>query len=317
MSSGDFTTDAIGRVAYVGGHDERDERVPDGVHWQVTLPDDAVPAGPVVIFEGQVGREWDPFGRDISWEVRPDSPLILTIPKPDPDEDSGWVHSWVEVGGTGELRVAVIDGSVAPNGLPVELAIRRSAPYLLAAPDIRQLRITGKGTVTSVHAWMRALKVSGPFGDVRPVQIAGIADMAGDLPGYQAVAGAGDWEDRVVRSAPRLRVPYDPVGHDQPVSADQETERVTKLAAEYLVPWTRQTYELLADPDAMEKAGAATLSVDVTPDLPGDEPGTTATIDYSVIAALGTACADPGVARWLGRSGTFPEIEKLDEPRMF
>ncbi|MFT4088539.1 MAG: hypothetical protein QM658_15565, partial [Gordonia sp. (in: high G+C Gram-positive bacteria)] len=151
------STVAFGQTAFLTDEDA-DPRLPEAAYWRVTLPGDALPAGPLLVYRFGA-EEFAPY--DIALgrtEVTPEAPLLIAVP-PCPDRfEVASLTAWVEVemSAGSEVRVAVVRsgvGAVAPNGMPIEVAARNTAPYVLAATDISAVRITGSGHVEHVTAY--------------------------------------------------------------------------------------------------------------------------------------------------------------------
>lgn len=294
---------AVGQAAFL---DEDDEYTPAGAHWCVSLNADMLPAAPLLLFESY--RANNEIAVTISGrvdgvfpEVRPDRPLLIGIHNDAPMQS---LVAWVQVMVDGDVRVSAIDPTrAAPNGEYLEIAAREREPYFLAVADLRVLRVTGSGTVSDVvvygcPAYLSDSLTPGDLVDSTTLP----AEIVNDLPDYQQAAIVTDsWQNRVQRSAPLRGLPYDPVSHDVVFGSaaecfDAEAERIEHLAARGVAPWTIDSYAALRD------FRAADMFADV--------------VSFTAPAALHTACTDPGVARWLGLSGTAPDVA-IDHAQMY
>jgi hypothetical protein len=273
-----------------------DDRVPWGIHWRIIPGRNQLPLGPVVV------RDWpdQPTVRDsgvvtdrpeLPADVTPDSPLLITVRRTD-----GRMAGWVQVRGTGTLRVAVVAPSLAPNGVPIEITARDQEPWFVASADIERVRVTGDGTVNEVVVWDTTRTALETLGRDSVLDVASLDVGLAEAGGVYALpfAGAEAPDDRVRRIAPTVPVPYSPRQSWPGWSSDDELARVMDLVgrADSVVDWLTHAF----DATASGQLGGASLEQDV---------GGGQAIRYPALAALGVASADPGVARWLARCGMF------------
>ncbi|MDF2574976.1 MAG: hypothetical protein K0S05_1888 [Agromyces sp.] len=295
MMISEFATavEAIGQGANVVG----DERIPDGVQWHVALGRDfRLPAGPVVLHHctievaEQRGPDASVSTRQLPAEVTPRSPLALF-----PIRWSGRKPCWVEVIGEGRLRVAVTAPRLAPNRRPVELAAVDEPPYKVGSFAMGGVLVTGEGRVDDLRVWFFDAAASV---ETRRLSIEALPDdYLGKFATYALPMGGNqeDWEERIRIAAPMIEVPYAPVSPDPSVNRDTEFDRVTRLVGTEasVDAWLRRAY------------GAFDVAEDDLVVVDEPESG-----DYPVRArhraseSLSLAAIDPGVSRWLGRTGT-------------
>lgn len=285
--------EAVGQGANVVG----DERIPDGVQWRVTLGRDfRLPAGPVVLHRctievaEQSGPDASVSTRELPAEVTPRSPLALF-----PIRWSGRRPCWVEVIGEGRLRVAVTAPRLAPNRRPVELAAVDEPPYRVGSFAMGGVLVTGEGRVDDLRVWFFD---AGASVETTRLTIDAIPDDYLGMFATYAIPMAGDqedWKKRILIAAPTIEVPYAPVSPDPSVNRGTEFERVARLVgAEASVDsWVHRAYE------AADAAEDDTVIVD-EPD-PGEHP---VRARHRAAESLALAAIDPGVSRWLGRTGT-------------
>jgi hypothetical protein len=286
-------SDAVGQAANVQG----DDRIPDGVQWRMSLGRAfRLPAGPVVLHRCWVepiklnGTNAVATTRELPAEVTPRRPLTVF-----PLRWPGQVPFWVEVVGDGHLRVAVTAPVLAPNRLPIELAAVDEPPFRVGSAALGAVLVTGEGRVDDVRVWY--LETNLQLGTERLSIDALPDDYFGAFRTYAwpHSGGHGDWKQRILAAAPSIEVPYAPVSPDPFLSADTELDRVDRLVnAEASVhAWLRHTYES-AD------AGQDDVVVIDEP-VPGDRP---VRARHHSAESLGVAAIDPGVSRWLARTGT-------------
>lgn len=284
---------AVGQGANVAG----DERIPDGVQWRVSLGREfLLPAGPVVLhrctFEvgEQHGGDAAVSTRRLPADVTPRSPLALF-----PIRWFGRRPCWVEVIGDGRLRVSITAPSAAPSRQPVELAAVDEPPYRVGSFAMGSVFVTGEGRVDDVRVWFLE-----PDAGVETTQLSIDAlpdDYFGAFLTY-AVPNGGDhedWKRRIRMAAPGIEVPYAPVSPDPFVSPDSELDRVDRLvqADASVDAWVRRAYEAT---DASEDD----LVIVDEPEL-GAHP---VRARHRASESLAMAAIDPGVSRWLARTGT-------------
>lgn len=273
------------------GHD--DDRVPGGVHWRVLPAAGSLPAGPVAVrgwfSEIRGSRRGYTTNRPGSalGDIGPGRELLIAVPM-EPNTMVGWVL----VAGTGRLRVSVVAETLAPNGEYVEITARDEEPWFVASSDITRIRVTGEGEVfeVAVYETNRDAREVGDELDLASLDPA----VVDSLPGYAApLAGAEAPEDRVLRAAPRLPVPYAPRDPWPGYTEADELARVLDLVHRdgQVIEWLQRAYDRLAGGGD----GAITQPV-----------GGEQSIRYPASAALGVAAADAGVARWLARAGLLP-----------
>ncbi|WP_430645147.1 hypothetical protein [Agromyces sp. GXS1127] len=284
---------AVGQGANVVG----DDRIPDGVQWRASLGRGfLLPAGPVVLhrclFEaGELhGDTAAVSSRPLPAEVTPRSPLALF-----PIRWSGRRPCWVEVVGDGRLRVAITAPSMGPSRQPVELAAVDEPPYRVGSFAMGGVLVTGEGRVDDIRVWFLD-----PDTVVETTRV-GIDALPDDYLGAftaYALPNGGDqesWKDRILAAAPAAAVPYAPVPPDAPYRPDFELARVNRLVrAEASVDaWVRRAY------DAAD-ASRDDLVIVAEPEL-GPHP---VRGRHRASESLAMAAIDPGVSRWLARTGT-------------
>ena len=295
MMISEFATaaEAVGQGANIVG----DERIPDGVQWHVALGRRfRLPAGPVVLHRctievaEQSGPDASVSTRELPAEVTPRSPLALF-----PIRWSGRKPCWVEVIGEGRLRVAITAPRVAPNRSPVELAAVDEPPYRVGSFAMGGVLVTGEGRVDDLRVWFFDAAAS-----VETTRLSIDAlpdDYLGAFATY-AIPMAGDqedWTQRILVAAPMTEVPYAPVSPDPSVNRGTEFERVARLvgADASVDSWVRRAYEA---------ADATEDDLVIVDELAsGDHP---VRARHRASESLALAAIDPGVSRWLGRTGT-------------
>lgn len=284
---------AVGQGANVVG----DDRIPDGVQWRVSLGREfLLPAGPVVlhrcIFEvGEMhGDTAAVSSRPLPAEVTPRSPLALF-----PIRWSGRRPCWVEVVGDGRLRVAITAPTTGPSRQPVELAAVDEPPYRVGSFAMGGVLVTGEGRVDDIRVWFLD-----PDAGVETTRVSIDAlpdDYLGAFSAY-ALPNGGDqesWKDRILAAAPVAEVPYAPISPDPAYRQDFELTRADRLArAEASVDaWVRHAY------DAADASRDDVVIID-EPEL-GAHP---VRGRHRASESLAMAAIDPGVSRWLARTGT-------------
>lgn len=299
---------AVGQGANVVG----DDRIPDGVQWRVSLGRGfLLPAGPVVLhrctFEvGELlgdtvavsemhGDTAAVSSRTLPAEVTPRSPLALF-----PIRWSGRRPCWVEVFGDGRLRVAITAPSMGPSRQPVELAAVDEPPYRVGSFAMGGVLVTGKGRVEGIRVWFldpdAGVETTRISIDALPDDYLG-AFNPDALPAY-ALPKGGDqenWQDRILAAAPFAEVPYAPISPDPAYRPDFELTRVDRLARDEasVDEWVRRAYHAAA-------GSRDDVVVIDEPEL-GAHP---VRGRHHPSQSLAMAAIDPGVSRWLARTGT-------------
>ncbi|GAA2041607.1 hypothetical protein GCM10009819_29500 [Agromyces tropicus] len=305
MRISDFAVpaDAIGQAANVVG----DDRVPDGAQWRVSLGRGfLMPGGPVALHRCRIepspvtGSSAVTSSRELPAEVAPGRPLALF-----PLRWSGMVPFWIEVHGGGRLRVAVTAPTMARNRAAVELAAVDEPPYRVGAAPLVTVLVTGEGHVDEVTVWY----LPGDAGvETEQLSVDALPDRflaeSGELPPdhpllrvyAQPQAGHLKWERRVLEGAPSVEVPYALVSPDPAYREERELDRVTTLAGAdaSVEAWLLHAAEAAArgvdDAIVVDGAGAGSPPVRAR---------------HRAAESLGVAALDPGISRWLARSGTI------------
>jgi hypothetical protein len=291
---------ALGEAAYVDAAHEGS--VPDGLFWRFTPGGAAdLPAGPVLLRHFQVdpdpvsvvnaatGQQPEPGLR-----VTPDRPALL-LPRTPPGAIIGWAY----IQGEGNLRVAAISGRTAVGGAYVELSARDREPYAVAGHDMAGLVASGDGRIIEVTFFALPSDFGGDIGDIPgDPQVHALPEDAIPGRGYAMPGNPASWKERVARPAPPRRVPYalaDPAG---PWTPDDEVRRADQIARadDSVLDWLHKAYGALGSNTRGIIEGANTAV--------GNPYRIVAT--QSAAAALSVGALDPGVARWLGRSGMLP-----------
>jgi hypothetical protein len=292
---------ALGEAAYIDAADE--DSVPDGLFWRITPGGAAdLPAGPVLLRHMQVqpdvvdvidaatGQPPEPNLR-----VTPDVPVLL-LPRTPPGAIIGWANVLAE----GNLRVAAISGRVAVGGAYVELSARDRDPYMVAGHDMAGLVVSGDGIIIESVFFAFPSEFVGDIADIDDDGFRVHAPPEDIIPGrgYAVPGSPASWKDRVALAAPRRSVPYALTDPDGPWSPDDEMNRAEQIAraGDSITDWVYKAYDALGSEARGIIEGANT---------PAGNP-------YRVVAAQTAAAAlsvsalDPGIARWLGRSGMLP-----------
>ncbi|TDO17463.1 hypothetical protein EV580_0636 [Mycobacterium sp. BK086] len=292
---------ALGEAAYIDAGQE--DSVPEGLYWRVTpggVTD--LPAGPILLRHLRVE---DPVGVEAidaatqqppepGLRVTPDSPVLL-LPRTPP----GAMVGWALIQGEGNLRVAAISGRVAVGGAYVEISARDREPYAVAAHDMAGLVVSGDGRIIESSFFVLPTDFAADIGDIPgDPQVHAPPDDILPLHGFTSPGILASWKDRIALAAPRQPVPYalnDPGG---PWSPDDELRRAEQIArsGNSVNDWVHMAYDALGS-DARGLIEAASTD-------PGESYRVVAA--QTAAAALGVGSLDPGVARWLGRSGILP-----------
>lgn len=301
MSAFAHSVIALGEAAYVDAGQEGS--VPDGLYWRVT-PGAAtdLPAGPILLRHLQVEDPAPVEAIDAATLQQPEPELRVTRDAPVlllPRTPPGAIIGWAFIQGDGNLRVAAIAGRIAVGGAFVELSARDRAPYGVAGHDMAGLVVSGEGRIIESAFYALPTDFAGDIGDI-PGDPQVHAPPDDTLPGhgYTIPGNLASWKDRVRLGAPWQAVPYaitDPGGAWSP---EDELRRADEIArAESSVnDWLHRAYDAL---------GSDTRGVVEAANADPGEP-------YRVVAAQTAAAAlsvgalDPGIARWLGRSGMLP-----------
>jgi hypothetical protein len=292
---------ALGEAAYVDPGQE--DSVPDALYWRVTPGGAAdLPAGPILLRHMQVEG---PLGVDAmdaaagqqpapDLRVTPDAPVLL-LPRTPPGAIIGWAY----IQGEGHLRVAAISGRVAVGGAYVELSARDREPYAVAGHDMAGLVVSGDGRITESAFYALPADFAGDIGDIPgEAQVHTPPDDILSLRGYATPGNLAPWKDRVALPAPRQSVPYALADPGGPWSPKRELRRAELIArADNSVnDWLHQAYDALGSDDRGLIAAAN--------GHPGEPYRVVAS--QTAAAALSVGALDPGIARWLGRSGMLP-----------
>jgi hypothetical protein len=207
----------------------------------------------------------------------------------------------------GDLRVEAYMASLTQG--PAFVGRRSAAPYILSAPGIRELRVTGEGTIVAIR-W-----IAGEDPQKLSWQTVSALNLPSDggarymsISSPRALAAS-----RVDRQAPKLRPLQDTTGAPAPAAAPpfsgpEERDRVESLFR----PLEDDLALLVTDP---EPQLLQTISETVT-DLAGDPlvtgPGQTSTFETPRLIRVLQAQADAGTATYLGykdRDPAFVEVE--------
>jgi hypothetical protein len=288
---------ALGEAADIIAAD--DDSVPDGLYWRIT-PGGAVelPAGPVLlrhfavdatpvgVIDTSTGQP-PAAGRPVS----PDAAVLLL-----PQSPPGALICWAHLQADGDLRVAAISGRVAVGGAFVELGARTQAPYDVAGHDIAGLVVSGAGHIIEATFYALPSDFTADTGDIPgSPQVHAPPDDVIPRHGYVVPGNAASWKERVALAAPRRSVPYaltDPNGNWSP---DDELGRAEQIAraGDSVADWLHIAYDALGSGARGTIAGAT--------GAPGQAYRVVAS--QAAAAALAVAALDPGIGRWLGRSG--------------
>ncbi|MET9065597.1 hypothetical protein [Streptosporangium sandarakinum] len=286
---------ALGEAAYIDADDEGS--VPKGIYWRVTPGGAAdLPAGPVLLrgawsqgapvaaADAATGRDMRPRRR-----VTRDAPVLL-LPQAGPGEIVCWAH----VQADGDVRVAAISSRVAAGGAYVELSARTRAPYDVAGHDMAGLVVTGEGEITEAVFYALPQSFEGDIGGIDGTQVHAMPDDLIPGHGYAVPAAVASWEKRVAFAAPYGSVPYGPDRPGESWSPDDELRRVDTIAraGDSVADWIGAAYGALGS-GARGTVGAAGATGDPR----------RVVVRQAASSALMVASLDPGIARWLGRSG--------------
>lgn len=305
------STVALGEAAYIAA--DQEDAVPDGLYWRITPGGAAdLPAGPVLlrhiqfdssepvsVADASTGHQPEP-GR----LVTPDAPVLL-LPRTPPGAIIGWAY----VQGEGNIRVAAISGRIAVGGGYVELSARDREPYAVAGHDMAGLVVTGDGRIIESTFYALPAEFGGDVGDIPgEPQVHSIPEDAIPVRGYVAAGNAAHWQQRIERAAPYRSVPFSLTDPGGPWGPGDELDRVDRIARaechdedgvprEFSVSgWLHRAYEALGTDASGRIEGAKTAA--------GDPYRVVVT--QAAAAALAVCSLDPGIARWLGRSGMLP-----------
>jgi hypothetical protein len=291
---------ALGEASFIDAADE--DRVPDGLFWRVTPGGAAdLPAGPVLlrhlavepqpvdVVDAATGQQPEPALR-----VTPDAPVLL-LPRTPP----GAIIGWAVVQGDGDLRVAAISGRVAVGGAYVELSARDRQPYVVAGHDMAGLVVSGDGAIIESTFFALPTDVPGDVGDI-PGDPQVHAPPEDTFPGrgYAVPGNPASYKERVAAPAPRRSVPYALTDPDGAWSPDDELRRAEQIARsdDSINDWLHRAYDALGS-EARAVIEGATADA--------GQPFRVV-VAQTAAAALSIGALDPGIARWLGRSGMLP-----------
>lgn len=192
------------------------------------------------------------------------------------------------------VAISVVRG---PGDLGPGIATRRAAPYVLSAPRVRYLRVTGRCRLNPAVA--TAFPTTEFVGDTRPLglPLGRIADNV-VFPQYLGVDDGEHlaWE-RVKEAAPEAFAPHErplaPGDPKRPVpSPSDEVARVVALVDN----WIRDALV-----DRIKRPVKDRLIPVALPTVVSQPPiAATATGDMDSYAALLATASDPGIGRWLG-----------------
>ncbi|NKS56161.1 hypothetical protein GS504_00840 [Rhodococcus hoagii] len=297
MSEFTHVTAALGEAAYIDAKDENS--VPDGLYWRVTPGCAAdLPAGPVLLRPLQmddvpVSALDTATGQAVQdgRQVTPDSPVLLLPQTPD-----GGIVCWAHVQAEGQLRVAAISARTAISGAYVELSARTQDPYDVAGHDMAGLIITGDGAIIEAVFYALQQSFAGDIGDIEgELQVHAMPDDLVPGHGYAIPGATAQWRDRVALAGPRTSVPYALHEPGGPWTPDEELARAEVIArADHSVAeWLADVYDALGSGTRATIVGAAGTAGDTNRVI----------VSQAASSALATASLDPGIARWLGRSG--------------
>ncbi|MBO1752089.1 hypothetical protein J4G33_09765 [Actinotalea sp. BY-33] len=331
MSEGFCRRDvAFGDLAWATGAGA-DDQVPEGLHWHVTLgPRGGLPAGPTILLEVPVNEDsfravgplqTSPIGTG-PWEIDEDDGRRLTLAYPpavEPLEVLGW--AWLQA--DGDLRLTATDRLRTPAGTGSVIA-ERSEPlpgdhqHAVAAAGCETVEVTGRGAVHEAYAEVGTWHLD----RVDPswvVDRAGLAtELAQTLPLYLPAPWAEDWRTRVELSAPLHRLPHDAVdpGLLQP-DGRREVDRVRQLVeprrsagggeeVDGVGAWAEAAYGSVVAGGVGRLVGQSVAAEGVA----------ASQVSQDAVQAYLQAAVDPGVARWMGLSGTLErEPEHLHHGR--
>lgn len=308
----------------VGIHSQGDPHLPDGVHLRVfTSPLLGLPVCPFVVYRVTSEQSEDMLSSvlrsDFAWQDT--QGRVRTVPTQ--------VQARVPITGTilrnpGERAIAVVvyAGQVnevhthrhpdldtgttlvveafldTPQGRRI-IGRRTEAPYLLTAPQIDGIIISGDARVRSA-AWVPAA-----LDRIKRLEPAWFMDLP--RPSGARYLGLPDAEvraeKRVRRGAPQRMGLHDEPAAATPAAASPATEtdewRRVKVLAKELYPHLEDVLENLSD--IPQRLGIAQALED------GVQAGAHAEAQISSLGAVMTGSADPGVARWLGMMDMDPD----------
>lgn len=290
---------ALGEAAFIGTDDNS---VPDGLYWRVTPGGSAdLPSGPILLRHLDVAAAAvdavdaaTGAAPDGQTRVTPDAPVLL-LPQSFPGAIICWAHLQIE----GDVRVAAISGRVAVGGACVELSARTHEPYTVAGHDMAGVLVSGDGRIIESAFFALPTEFSGDTGDI-PFGPHVHAPPEDVIPGrgYAFPGEPASWKDRVALSAPRAKVPYAHLDPHGPWDAEAELNRVEHLCRtdRSVAEWLHIAYNAVVSGERGILTGTTRAAGD----------------PYRVVAvqtgatALTVGALDPGVGRWLGRSGMLP-----------
>ena len=207
----------------------------------------------------------------------------------------------------GDLRVEAYMASLTQG--PAFVGRRSSAPYILSAPGIRELRVTGEGTIVAIR-WIAGedpQKLSW-----QTISALNLPTEGG--PRYMSISEPRKLAaDRVDRQAPKRRPLQDTTGAPAPSAAPgfsepEERDRVESLFR----PLENDLGRLIADPEPqlLQTISETVTDPAGTPLVTG--PGQTSTFETPRLIRVLQAQADAGTATYLGykeRDPAFVEVE--------
>lgn len=277
---------------------EDDSDLPRGTHLRL-LPSPVLgfPIAPFGVLRVKAWRHDEPR---VDWrdragqpvppgEVGDAGPVLATILEPDDDSDvTVAVEVMGEFEGTAALLHKVADRVIARRSMP---------PYLLGAPRVERLLLTGRGRVR-LRLWRVSLRAAL---DV-PLDRAGLTLLSlpveGTRPWYVGGLGLDPADRRVADGAPlRLGPPDQPDGPFDAVPPDDEALRIAVHRAAIV----EQCELMLRDP------GTTPRQV-VVPVPPAVEPDGVHSAELKIEGGLLLQAMDPGIGRLLGL------VTRLDEP---
>ena len=226
----------------------------------------------------------------------------------DVDAAGGTVTAALEAPPAGHVDVAVevlVDGGFTgtislldPKG-PRVLSSVSEPPYVLAAPVVKQLRITGHGRVDAVRTWrVDGTQVCEQIIGSAPLDLLGLP-IDGARPWYAKGLGDNHALDRVQWGAPKRLTPPDrPDGPFDPVATVDEVLRVQDQAT-----------TLLADCEQMlgDRATHPTHCRARQEKPAEDERHPRQIVDLAPSGTLLLRGLDPGTGRYLGLVGQFDD----------
>ncbi|SBS79215.1 hypothetical protein MHPYR_70136 [uncultured Mycobacterium sp.] len=292
---------ALGEAAYIDAGQE--DSVPDGLYWRVTpggMTD--LTAGPILLRHMSIEEPIGVEAIDVvtnqppepGLRVTPDNSVLLQ-----PRTPAGLMIGWALIQGEGNLRVAAISGRVAVGGAFVELSARDREPYAVAAHDMAGLVVSGDGRIIEASFFALPTDFAADIGDIPgDPQVHAPPEDILPLRGYTTPGNLASWKDRVALAAPRQAVPYALTDPGGPWSPDDELRRADQIArtGSSVNDWVHIAHDALGS-DSRGLIAAANGD-------PGERYRVVAA--QTAAAALSVGSLDPGIARWLGRSGMLP-----------